>query len=119
MGSVEQMVDVDLPVRTVYDQWTQFEDFPRFMKGVEEVRQIDDRHLHWKATVAGVTREWDAEIIEQVPDRVIAWRSTNGIKQWGQVSFDELAANKTRVVLRMEIEPHGLVERVGDALQVP
>ena len=78
MGSVEQSIDLDVPVKTAYDQWTQFEDFPKFMKGVKEIRQIDDTHLHWKAEIAGHVKEWDAEITEQPPDERVAWKATDG-----------------------------------------
>jgi uncharacterized membrane protein len=115
MSTMEKTVTVDLPVRTVYDQWTQFETFPRFMDGVEEVRQLDDTHLHWKAEVLGVTREWDAEIVDQTPDQRITWRATDGTKNDGTVSFaPEDMGRCTNVTLRMELEPQGIVEKAGD-----
>jgi uncharacterized membrane protein len=115
MSTMEKTVTVDLPVRTVYDQWTQFETFPRFMDGVEEVRQLDDTHLHWKAEVLGVTREWDAEIVDQTPDQRITWRATDGTKNDGTVSFaPEDMGRCANVTLRMELEPQGIVEKAGD-----
>src|SRR5690606_25558377 len=98
-----------------YDQWTQFESFPRFMEGVESVRQVDDRHLHWKAEIAGVKREWDAEIVDQTPDERVTWRATDGTTNAGTVAFAPAAAG-TRVTLRLEFEPEGIVEKAGDAL---
>lgn len=119
MSTIEKTVTVDVPVRTAYDQWTQFETFPQFMEGVEEVRQLDDKHLHWKARIAGVEREWDAEIVDQTPDERITWRATDGTQNVGTVSFapEDMGAG-TRVTLRMEFEPEGIVEKAGDALNV-
>jgi len=119
MSTIEKSVTVDVPVRTAYDQWTQFETFPSFMEGVEEVRQLDDTHLHWCADIAGVRREWDAEIVDQTPDERITWRALDGTKNDGTVSFapDELGQS-TRVTLRMEFEPEGIVEKTGDALKI-
>ena len=119
MSTIEKSVTVDVPVSTAYDQWTQFETFPSFMEGVEEVRQIDDTHLHWRADIAGVHREWDAEIVDQTPDERITWRALGGTKNDGTVSFapDELGRS-TRVTLRMEFEPEGIVEKTGDALKI-
>ncbi|MFI1975722.1 MULTISPECIES: SRPBCC family protein [Streptomyces] len=117
MSKVEQMIDVDVPVRSAYDQWTQFEDFPRFMEGVEDVRQLDDRHCHWRTKIAGVQREFDTEIVDQLPDERIAWRSTgDGIRQKGVVSFQPLDAGHTRVRLAMDVEPEGMAEKTADAL---
>ena len=119
MSTIEKTVTVDVPVRTAYDQWTQFESFPRFMEGVEEVRQLDDKHLHWRAQIAGVNREWDAEIVDQTPDERITWRALDGTKNAGTVSFaPEDSGQATRVTLRMEIEPEGAVEKIGDALKI-
>jgi uncharacterized membrane protein len=115
-SSMESSIEVDVPVRTAYNQWTQFEEFPRFMDGVEEVRQIDDTHQHWRAKVAGKTKEWDAEITEQIPDQRIAWRSTGGVRNSGVVSFHRIADSRTRVVLRMDYEPETMGEKIGDAL---
>jgi uncharacterized membrane protein len=108
-------IDIDLPVRTVYNQWTQFEEFPHFMHNVETVEQIDDRHLHWRVRIAGVEREWDAEIIEQVPDERIAWAAIDGTTNAGVVTFHPLDENRTRVVMQLEFEPEGAVEMVAEA----
>ena len=119
MSTIEKTVTVDVPVRTAYDQWTQFESFPSFMEGVEEVRQLDDTHLHWRAEISGVRREWDAEIVDQTPDERITWRALGGAKNDGTVSFaPEEGGQATRVTLRMEFEPEGAVEKVGDALKI-
>ena len=116
MERVTKTFEINAPVRKVYNQWTQFEDFPRFMDGVKEVRQPDDTHLHWKASIAGKDKEWDAEIVEQVPDERIAWRSTAGVLNAGTVRFEPVSPDKSRVHLTMEYEPKGLVENVGDAV---
>ena len=116
MSTIEKSIDVRVPVRTAYDQWTQFEEFPRFMSGVEEVRQEGDKHLHWKAEIGGVEREWDAEITEQHPDERIAWTSTTGTHNAGVVTFHRLDDDLTRIMLQLEFDPEGLVENVGDAL---
>jgi uncharacterized membrane protein len=115
MSTLEQSIDVALPVRTVYDQWTQFEEFPSFMDGVEEVHQLDDTQLHWVARIAGMRREWHAEITEQIPDERIAWRSRGGANNAGVVSFQPLGDTRTRVRLELEFEPTGLEEQLGDA----
>jgi uncharacterized membrane protein len=118
MERIEKSVEVACPVRTVYNQWTQFEDFPRFMAGVKEVKQLDDTHVHWHAEIWGKDKEWDAEITEQVPDQVIAWRSTSGAPNAGTVRFEPLSHDRTRVRLIMEYEPEGVVEKTGDAIGV-
>ena len=118
MTDVTESVDVNVPVTTAYNQWTQFESFPRFMDGVESVRQIDDRHTHWVTEIAGVRREFDAEITEQHPDERIAWTSVDGPKQAGVVTFHRLDENSSRVMLQMDFEPEGLVETAGDKLGV-
>ena len=119
MERIEKSIEVLCPVRTVYNQWTQFEDFPRFMAGVKEIRQLDDTHVHWRAEIWGKEKEWDAEITEQVPDQKISWRSTSGdAPNGGTVRFEPLAADRTRVKLTMEYEPQGAVENVADALGV-
>jgi len=115
-STVKETIDVNLPLRAVYDQWTQFEDFPQFMESVHEVRQLDDKRLHWKADVFGKTIEWDAEITEQVPDRKIAWRSISGTPNGGTVTFKELSRSRTRVTLDMYYEPQDPVESVGDVM---
>ena len=116
MSTVEKSIEVELPVSTVYNQWTQFEEFPQFMQGVEQVTQIDDTHLHWVAEIAGATREWDAEIVDQQPDQRIAWRSIDGAGNGGIVTFQPTGDAATRVNLQMEFEPEGLTEVVGDRL---
>ena len=117
MSVIEKTVDVEVPVTTAYNQWTQFEDFPRFMEGVESVRQLDDKHLHWKAEVAGVVREWDAEIVDQTPDQQITWRSLDGTENEGTVLFTP-SGHGTKVTLRLDYHPEGLVEKAGDLLNV-
>ncbi len=116
MSNVEKSIDVDVPVRTAYNQWTQFEDFPKFMEGVEEVKQLDDKRMHWKANIAGKTEEWDAEVTEQEPDMRVAWKNTTGATNAGVVTFHHLSDSKTRVMLQLDYEPEGVVETVGDAL---
>ena len=116
MSKIQESVDVDVPVRTAYDQWTQFEEFPTFMEGVQSVTQLDDTHLRWVADIAGVRREWDAEITEQHPDERVAWRASNGTANAGVVTFHRLSDHRTRVMLQLDVEPHGAVERAGDAL---
>jgi uncharacterized membrane protein len=116
MSSIIEAIDVDVPVRTAYDQWTQFEEFPRFMDGVESVRQLDDTHLEWTADVAGVEKSWRAEITEQTPDQRIAWRATDGATNAGVVTFHRLDDDRSRVTLQLDVEPDGPVESVGDAL---
>ncbi|HYD33218.1 MAG TPA: SRPBCC family protein [Methylophilaceae bacterium] len=118
MSIVEKSIEVDVPCSVAYNQWTQFEDFPKFMEGIEEVTQIDDTHLHWRAEIAGVDKEWNAEITEQIPDTRIAWRSTSGAVNSGVVTFDEISENSTLVTVQMQYEPEGAVENVGDALGV-
>jgi len=115
---VEKTVEVDVPVHTAYNQWTQFGDFPQFMGGVDEVRQIGDALTHWIAQIAGVRREWDAAILEQVPDRKVAWAATTGATNAGAVFFQSLGPARTLVRLTLEYEPEGLVEKVGDFLNV-
>ncbi len=115
---VEKTIEVEVPVRTAYDQWTQFEDFPRFMGGVDEVKQVSDMMTHWVAQIAGVRREWDAAILEQVPDTKVAWAATTGATNAGAVYFQSLGGGRTLVRLHLEYEPEGLVEKVGDFLNV-
>ncbi len=115
-SKVEQSIDVNVPIHTAYNQWTQFEEFPRFMDGVESVRQLDDKTLYWKAKIAGKSEEWEARITEQIPDRRIAWHNVVGATNAGQVDFLALGPNSTRVTLTLEYDPRGAVENVGDAL---
>lgn len=119
MGRVEHSVNVKVPIRTAYNQWTQFEEFPRFMDTVKEVRQLDDKRLHWRASLAGHEEEWDAVITEQKPDERIAWTSTTGAKNAGVVTFHYVDPNTTRVMLQLDYEPEGTVEKVGSALGIP
>jgi uncharacterized membrane protein len=116
MSNIEQSIDVEVPVRTAYDQWTQFEDFPRFMDGVEEIRQLDDTHTHWRTRVAGREKAFDATITEQTPDQRIAWTSEQGPEHAGVVTFHRLDEGRTRVMLQMDYEPEGALEKAGDAL---
>ncbi|OGB23663.1 MAG: cyclase [Burkholderiales bacterium RIFCSPLOWO2_02_FULL_57_36] len=116
MSSVEESIEVNVPISTAYNQWTQFEEFPRFMDSVHEVRQLDAEHLHWRASVAGKEKEWDAEITEQTPDKRIAWRSISGVKNAGAVSFHKISDSATRVMLQMDYDPQTFGEKVGDAL---
>jgi uncharacterized membrane protein len=116
MERIEKTVEVDCPVRTVYNQWTQFEDFPKFMAGVKEVRQLDDTHLHWRAEVWGKDKEWDAEITEQEPDKRVSWQSVGGATNAGTVRFEPLAENRTLVRLALSYEPEGVTENIGSAM---
>ena len=115
---VEKSIQVDAPLKTVYDQWTQFEEFPQFMGGITEVRQTPDTTMHWVAEIAGVRREWDARILEQVPDEKIAWAATTGATNAGAVYFAAAGAGQTMVRLVLEYEPEGLVEQAGDKLGI-
>lgn len=119
MANVEESIEVNAPIRQVYNQWTQFESFPRFMQGVEEVQQLQNNKLHWKAKIAGKTEEWDAIISEQIPDQRVAWRSTTGAPNAGVVTFSYVDPNKTLVMLRIDYEPQGAVESAGSALGFP
>ena len=116
MSTIEESVEVNVPVTTAYNQWTQFEDFPHFMEGVERVEQIDDTHLHWEADIAGKHKAWDAVITEQTPDKRIAWSNYDGADNAGVITFHRVSDATTRVMLQMDIKPDGIVESVGDAL---
>jgi uncharacterized membrane protein len=118
MSTIEQSIDVNVPVRTAYDQLTQFEEFPRFMEGVREVRQLDDKRLAWCAEIGGKEKRWEAEITEQIPDARIAWCSRTGANNAGVVTFHRLDDQKTRVMLQLDYDPEGVVENVGDAVGV-
>jgi uncharacterized membrane protein len=118
MSTVTEFVDVEVPIRAAYNQWTQFEEFPNFMDGVTEIRQLDEKHTHWKTEIAGVKREFDAEITEQLPDERVAWKSTGGEQQAGVVTFHRLEENRTRVTVQMDFEPQGVVETAGDKLGI-
>jgi uncharacterized membrane protein len=118
MESLQKEFEVGVPVRAAYNQWTQFEEFPHFMEGVKEVRQLDDTHLHWRASIAGKEKQWESEITEQVPDRVIAWRSTSGAPNNGRVTFEPAGAGATRMRLQLEYEPEDAIEKAGDTMGV-
>lgn len=118
MAAVEQTVEVDVPIRTAYDQWTQLEEFPQFMNGVTSVRQISDTLTRWTTDVYGVDREFDAAIVEQTPDVVVAWASVDGTTHSGRVTFESLGPSSTRVTTHIEWAPEGLVEKVGAAVGV-
>lgn len=118
MSVIEKSIDLNVPVNTAYNQWTQFEEFPRFMEGVEQVQQIDNTHLRWKASIGGKQKEWDAVITEQIPDQRIAWMSQGGPKNGGTVTFSKTAENKSMLNLRMEYEPEGAMEKTGDMMGV-
>lgn len=118
MSAIEKSIEINVPVKTAYNQWTQFEEFPRFMEGVEQVRQVDDKHLHWKASIGGKQKEWDAVITEQIPDQRIAWVSQGSTKNSGMVTFSPVSENKSKLNLRLEYEPEGAVEKTGDTIGV-
>lgn len=118
MERIEKSIEVERPVRTVYNQWTQFEEFPRFMKGVKKVSQLDDQRLHWEAEIAGKDKEWYARITDQVPDQLIAWQSEGGEYNSGTVTFAPINSNRTRINLQLTYDPEGFVEKTGDALGV-
>jgi uncharacterized membrane protein len=118
MASIEKSIEVRVPVHTAYNQWTQFEEFPRFMEGVQEVRQLDDKHLHWRADIAGKQEEWDAVITEQIPDERIAWTNTTGARNAGVITFHKLDPQTTKLMLQIDYDPQGAVENVGSALGV-
>lgn len=116
MASITRSIDVNIPVRRAYNQWTQFEHFPQFMEGVKEVRQLDDTHLLWRAEIGGKDQEWEAVISEQTPDQRVAWHSVAGAEHAGVITFHYIEPEKTRVTLQMDYDPEGMVETVGDAL---
>ena len=116
MAELEKSIVVDAPLHEVYKQWTQFEEFPRFMEGVVEVRQLDDKRLAWKANIAGKEEQWEAEITDQTPDQRIAWKSIGGAEHGGAVLFRPAQGGGTEIVLRIRYEPEGVTENVGSAL---
>ncbi len=118
MSTIEESIEVEVPVSTAYNQWTQFESFPRFMEGVDEIRQLSDTRNHWVTEVAGVKREFDTEITEQHPDERIAWKAVDGVEHAGVVTFHRIAEGKTKVMLQMDFAPDGFVEQVGDKLGI-
>jgi uncharacterized membrane protein len=113
MATVTKSIDVHVPISTAYNQWTQFETFPHFMGGVDQVEQLDDRRLHWKINVGGQRREFDAEVTEQHPEERVAWKSTDGKTHAGVVTFHKLAPDETRVTVQLEWQPEGLAEKAG------
>ena len=115
MSVIEKSIDLNVPVQTAYNQWTQFEDFPKFMQGVQQVKQLDDKRLHWKANIGGKEEEWNAVITEQVPDQRIAWKSEGGAQNAGAVMFQSLSDAKSKIILHLEYEPQGMMEKAGDA----
>jgi uncharacterized membrane protein len=116
MASVQESIEVDVPVRSAYNQWTQFEDFPRFMEGVEEVKQLDDTHLHWRADIGGKKKEWTAEITEQRPDERVAWKNVDGADNAGVITFHRIGEGKAKVTAQIDAEPEGLAEAAGDLM---
>ncbi|ASO19098.1 putative membrane protein [Actinoalloteichus hoggarensis] len=114
MTTITETIDVDVDVSAAYDQWTQFESFPYFMEGVQDIRQVDDTHTHWRVGFGGASREFDATITEQHPDERVAWRSDNGPTHAGVVTFHRLDDTTTRITAQMDIDPEGFVEKVGD-----
>ena len=118
MSTITESVDVAVDVSTAYNQWTQFESFPQFMEGVDEIRQIDDTHIHWVTSIGGVTREFDATITEQRPDERVAWRSDEGPDHAGVITFHRLDGTTTRVTAQMDIDPEGFGESVADKLGI-
>ena len=118
MSTHQHSVEVERPLRTVYDQWTQFESFPQFMEGVESITQIDETHSHWVTTTGGATREFDTVITEQIPDRKIAWKTVSGSSHAGVVTFEPVSDSTTKVTVAMEFDPEGFVEEVGDKIGV-
>ena len=117
MSKVQESIEVAVPLHTAYNQWTLFEEFPRFMEGVEEVTQLDARHNHWKTKVGGATREFDTEIVDQLPDERIAWRTLGGeVQQHGVVTFQRLDGTRTMVRMALEFEPEGVAEKAADVM---
>ena len=119
MSTIEQSIELEVPVQAAYNQWTQFEEFPSFMEGVVDIRQLDERHLHWVAEFGGSRHEWDAEITEQIPDARVAWRNTDGKENAGVVTFHKLDDNRSRIMVQLDFVPEGIREKVGDALGAP
>ena len=118
MTVIHKSIDVDVPVRTAYDQWTQFEEFPRFLEGVKEVRQLDDKRIYWQAEILGKKVEWEAEIIQQIPDQRITWRSISGAENGGSIAFLPLTSDRTRIEIHMEFKPGGATESLGTAFGI-
>jgi uncharacterized membrane protein len=119
VSAIEESIRVQAPLTAVYNQWTQFEEFPKFMEGVKQVRQIDDTHLHWVAAFGGQEHEWDAEVTEQKPDERVAWRNTDGKENAGVVTFHRISDDETQVMVQMDFVPEGIVEKLGNAIGAP
>jgi uncharacterized membrane protein len=118
MATHEHSIEIDVPVMVAYDQWTQFEDFPRFMEGVEAVEQVTDGLTRWRVEIAGVTREFEAKIAEQHPGERIAWASTDGTSHAGVVTFHELSPERCKIMLQVDVDPEGFAEKAGEALGI-
>jgi uncharacterized membrane protein len=118
MAEVKESVEVNVPVSSAYNQWTQFEEFPKFMENVESVTQLDDTHLRWIADIGGKRQDWKAEITQQVPDEIIAWRSTEGRENAGSVRFESLGAERTKIEVTLTWEPEGIVEAAADRIGI-
>ena len=116
MTTIATSIEINVPVRTAYNQWTQFEEFPKFMDGIIEVHQLNDRRLHWKAVIGGLEKEWDAEITEQVPDQRIAWKNVGGTHKEGIVTFEPLSDGKSTIRLHIDYDTKGIVETIGDEM---
>ena len=116
MPTIEESIEVEVPVTTAYNQWTQFEEFPSFMEGVERIDQTDDAHLHWVVEFGGERHEWDAEITEQIPDERVAWKNTDGKENAGVVTFHRLNDERTKIMVQMDWVPEGIKESIGSAL---
>jgi uncharacterized membrane protein len=119
MATVEESIEVAVPLTTAYDQWTQFEEYPQFMENVKEVRQLDDTHLHWVVELAGQRHEWDAEVTEQRPDERVAWRNTDGKENAGVVTFHRIDDTHTKLMVQLDFVPEGILEKIGDVLSAP
>lgn len=118
MSRITSEIEIGVPVRAAYDQWTQFESFPEFMDGIDKVVQLDDTTLEWTATIAGVQKQWRAKVIEQRPDQLVAWKSIDGAPNDGSVRFQPISSDRTRVALTVDVTPEGAVEKIGDALGI-
>lgn len=119
MATIEESIEVQAPLSAVYNQWTQFEEFPKFMDGIEEIKQIDDTHMHWVAEFGGSRHEWDAEVTEQKPDERVAWKNTDGLENAGVVTFHRIDDDTTRVMVQMDFVPQGIKEKIGDLIGAP
>lgn len=119
MASIDDSIEINVPVRTAYDQWTQFESFPQFMENIREVKQVDDAHVHWRAEIMGKDLEWDAEITRQVPDEIIEWRSVNGPANGGYVRFTPTDSNRTKVDVHIDYDAQTATEKLGSSMGVP